>query len=208
MYTLLIKENLAAAAEILKKGGLVAVPTETVYGLAANAFDAAAVQRIYDVKGRPEYKPISLLISGVEDIERLSADVPDEARTLGERFWPGPLTMVLKKESSVPDIVTAGGDTVGLRCPDHPMTLELIRISGLPLAAPSANPSGFESPKDFQKVMEYFDGKIECAVDGGRCSVGSESTILDMTVRPFRILRQGSLPKYELIKLLGEGTKQ
>ena len=109
MYTLLIKENLAAAAEILKKGGLVAVPTETVYGLAANAFDAAAVQRIYEVKGRPEYKPISLLISGVEDIGRLSADAPDEARALGERFWPGPLTMVLNRNSSVPDIVTRAG---------------------------------------------------------------------------------------------------
>ena len=204
MHTFIIRDELSRAAEVIRNGGLVAVPTETVYGLAANAFDPDAVQRIYDVKGRPEYKPISLLISGMEDVERLAVNIPGEAKLLAERFWPGPLTMVLRKDRSVPEIVTAGGDTVGLRCPDHPQTLGLIKLAGLPLAAPSANPSGSESPKDFDKVMEYFDGKIDCAIDGGRCSVGSESTILDMTTYPFRIIRQGSLPREKLASILGE----
>lgn len=183
------------AAEIIKNGGLVAVPTETVYGLAANGLDRDAVMKIYAVKNRPEMKPISLLVFGMAEVEDFCQDIPASAYTLADRFWPGPLTMILFKKEKMPDIVTAGGDTVGVRCPDHPKTLEIIRLAGVPLAAPSANMSGAPSPKTVGEVLAVFDGKIEAAVDGGVCTVGIESTIVDMTVYPPRILRQGGLPR-------------
>ncbi|SHH91069.1 tRNA threonylcarbamoyl adenosine modification protein, Sua5/YciO/YrdC/YwlC family [Sporobacter termitidis DSM 10068] len=196
MKTLLITDSdMAPAAEIIRGGGLVAVPTETVYGLAANGLDGAAVQRIYDVKNRPETKPISLLVTGMADVEKFCADIPDAAYALAGRFWPGPLTMVLKKRDNVPDIVTAGGATVGVRCPDHQKTLELIRLAGVPLAAPSANLSGAPSPKNVDDVLKVFNGKIACAVDGGQCTVGIESTIVDLADGPPKILRQGGLAR-------------
>lgn len=196
MTTLIFNDNnIELAAEIIKAGGLVAVPTETVYGLAANGLDGGAVVKIYDVKSRPETKPISLLVSGMSDAEKFCRDIPPEAYILAERFWPGPLTMVLKKRDTVPEIVTAGGDTVGVRCPDHPKTLELIRLSGVPLAAPSANMSNGPSPKNVSDVLKVFDGKIDAAIDGGECAVGIESTIVDMTVSPPKILRQGGLAR-------------
>lgn len=199
MNTLFITDDhMAPAADIIKNGGLVAVPTETVYGLAANGLDAAAVEKIYDVKNRPETKPISLLVSGMTDVEKFCRDIPEAAYILAEAFWPGPLTMVLFKNSSVPDVVTAGGATVGVRCPDHPKTLALIRLAGVPLAAPSANLSGQPSPKNVSDVLKVFDGKIDAAIDGGTCTVGIESTILDLTVTPPRILRQGGLGKDKL----------
>jgi L-threonylcarbamoyladenylate synthase len=190
--------NMTPAAEIIKNGGLVAVPTETVYGLAANGLDQNAVMKIYEVKNRPETKPISLLVTGMDGVEKFCRDIPEPAYFLAEKFWPGPLTMILKRQPNVPDIVTSGGDTVGVRCPDHPKTLELIRLSGVPLAAPSANLSGEPSPKNVDAVLKTFDGKIDCAVDGGACAVGTESTILDLTVAPARILRQGGLQRGEL----------
>ena len=204
LTTLLIKDNnMAPAADILRRGGLAAVPTETVYGLAANGLDDTAVQKIYEVKNRPETKPISLLVSGMADVERFCRGIPAEAYALAARFWPGPLTMVLLKKKNVPDIVTAGGGTVGVRCPDHPKTLELIRLAGVPLAAPSANMSGAPSPKNVDDVLRVFDGKIECAVDGGPCAVGIESTIVDMTAHPPRILRQGGLGRTDIESVLG-----
>ena len=193
MKTEILTEDVSRAAEVIKNGGLAVVPTETVYGLAANAFDGAAVMKIYEVKGRPETKPISVLISGMEDVEKVAYDIPEEAYALAEKFWPGPLTMILKKRDAIPDIVTAGGDTIGVRCPDHEKTLEIIRLVKTPLAAPSANISGQPSPKNVARALEYFDGRIECAVDGGECTVGVESTIVDMTQKPFRILREGGL---------------
>ena len=193
MKTLLLKENILDAAEILRDGGLVAVPTETVYGLAGNGLDPNAVEKIYEVKGRPSIKPLSLMVHDESAMDALCLDVPEAARHLAGRFWPGPLTIVLKAGQSIPPIVRAGGSTVGLRCPDHPLTLELLRSCGLPLAAPSANPSGAESPKTAQKVLEYFDGQIDAVIDGGPCGLGTESTILDMSAGPFRILRQGAL---------------
>ena len=193
---------MSPAAEIIQNGGLVAVPTETVYGLAASGLDAAAVDRIYAVKNRPETKPISLLVSGMADAERFCRDIPAEAYTLAERFWPGPLTMVLYKNNNVPDIVTAGGNTVGVRCPDHRKTLALIRLAGVPLAAPSANMSGEPSPKSVGDVLAVFDGKIDAAIDGGPCGVGIESTIVDLTVKPPIILRQGGLPKAAIERAL------
>jgi L-threonylcarbamoyladenylate synthase len=193
---------MAPAAAFIKNGGLAAVPTETVYGLAANGLDAAAVEKIYEVKNRPETKPISLLVSGIDDVERFCLDVPGAAYDLAQAFWPGPLTMVLFKKTNVPDIVTAGGQTVGVRCPDHPKTLALLRLAGVPLATPSANLSGQPSPKNVEDVLKVFDGKIEAAIDGGPCTVGIESTVLDLTVSPPKILRQGGLPKADIEAVL------
>ena len=193
------------AAEIIKTGGLVAVPTETVYGLAGNGLDEEAVKQIYEVKGRPQVKPLSLMVPGAEAMDRYCEDVPQGARLLAERFWPGPLTIVLKAKDFIPSIVLAGGDTVGLRCPDHPMTLELLKKAGVPFAAPSANPSGEESPKTAQKVWDYFSGRIEGIIDGGECGIGRESTIISMAQKPYRILRQGALAEKEIASALTEG---
>ena len=193
------------AAEIIKTGGLVAVPTETVYGLAGNGLDEEAVKQIYEVKGRPQVKPLSLMVPGAEAMDRYCEDVPQGARLLAERFWPGPLTIVLKAKDFIPSIVLAGGDTVGLRCPDHPMTLELLKKAGVPFAAPSANPPGEESPKTAQKVWDYFSGKIEGIIDGGECGIGRESTIISMAQKPYRILRQGALAEKEIASALTEG---
>ena len=206
MKTAIITDNMNDAAEVIKSGGLCAVPTETVYGLAANGLDPAAVEKIYEVKNRPETKPISLLVSGMDDVERFCKDIPDSAYVMAERFWPGPLTMILPRRDNVPDIVTAGGDTVGVRCPDHPMTLEIIRLAGVPLAAPSANISGQPSPKNLGQALEYFDGKIEAAVDGGQCGVGIESTIVDMTRTPPVILRLGGLSRQRISEEAGIET--
>ena len=204
MKTLLIKDNdMTAAAAIIQNGGLVAVPTETVYGLAADGLNAAAVLKIYDVKGRPETKPINLLVSGMVDVELFCRDIPDAAYALAEKFWPGPLTIVLKKKENVPDIVTAGGDTVGVRCPDHPKTLALIKLAGVPLAAPSANLSGQPSPKSAGDVLEVFDGKIDAVIDGGPCQVGVESTIVGLATDEPVLFRLGGLPAEEIEQVLG-----
>lgn len=190
-----IIKDIFRAADILKNGGLVAVPTETVYGLAANGLDSKAVARIYEAKGRPAEKAVSLMVAGAEWIDRLCVSVPEEAYALARKFWPGPLTLVLPASPEIPDIVTAGSGTVGLRCPDHPMTLELIKRCGFPLAAPSANLSGEPSPKSAREVYAALGGGIDCILDGGICAIGLESTIVDLTVSPPRILRQGGLPR-------------
>ena len=204
METTVIRDNISRAAELIKAGALVAVPTETVYGLAGNGLDEQAVREIYEVKGRPEVKPLSLMVPGPEAIKRYCADVPAAAIRLAEHFWPGPLTIVLKASDLVPDIVRAGGATVGLRCPDHPLTLEALRLAQLPFAAPSANPSGALSPKTAEDVLRYFSGKIEAVIDGGPCGIGFESTILDMSKTPYQILRQGALSEAEIKKVLAE----
>lgn len=204
MKTEIITEKLSHAAKLIKDGELVAVPTETVYGLAGNGLDATAVEKIYEIKGRPEVKPLSLMVSGKTAMSKYCEAVPKQAKRLAEKFWPGPLTIVLKAKDIVPDIVRAGGETVALRCPDHPMTLELIKKSALPLAAPSANPSGAESPKTAQEVMEYFDGKIAAVIDGGRCGIGTESTIIDMSSVPYKILRSGALSEASIRSALAD----
>ena len=193
-----------AAAQALRAGGLCAVPTETVYGLAACATDAAAVEKIYAVKGRPEKKPLSLLVAGTEALDRWGREVPQAALSLAERFWPGPLTLVVRAAPEIPSVVRAGGETVGLRCPDHPLTLSLLRLLALPLAAPSANPSGAKSPVTARQVLDFFDGKIDCVLDGGECGLGRESTIVDMSAAPYRILRQGALPREAIRAALRE----
>ena len=196
-------DDLSYAAEVILRGGLVAVPTDTIYGLAANGLDAKAVSRIYDVKGRPEQKALILLVPGLEDARAFCRDIPESAYTLAAAFWPGALTLILHSLHTVPDIVTAGGDTIGVRCPGHPKALELLRLAGVPLAAPSANPSGMPSPKTAREVLDYFDGKIDCVIDGGECSLGFESTIIDLTVSPFRVLRGGALPEEDILRALG-----
>ena len=203
MKTVLIKDDdLSYAVETLLSGGLVGVPTETVYGLAGNGLDAGAVSRIYEVKGRPEVKPLSLLVPNIKVAETVCAGIPKSARLLAEEFWPGPLTIVLPKRDTVPQIVTAGGNTIGIRCPDHPKTLELLRLAGVPAAAPSANISDMPSPKSAEDVLAYFDGKINCIIDGGRCMFGVESTIVSLVTHPYKILRQGILPEEKIAKVL------
>ena len=192
---------------IMRGGGLVAVPTETVYGLAGNGLDEKAVAEIYEVKGRPEVKPLSLMVHDAASMERYCENVPPQAYTLAKKFWPGPLTIVMKAKPRVPEIVRAGGETVGLRCPDHPLTLELLEKSGVPFAAPSANPSGEPSPKNADSVLKYFDGKIDAVLDGGECGIGCESTLIDLSRTPYRILRQGALPADEIADALVDGMK-
>lgn len=192
---------------IMCGGGLVAVPTETVYGLAGNGLDEKAVAEIYEVKGRPEVKPLSLMVHDAASMERYCENVPPQAYTLAKKFWPGPLTIVMKAKPCVPEIVRAGGETVGLRCPDHPLTLELLEKSGVPFAAPSANPSGEPSPKNADSVLKYFDGKIDAMLDGGECGIGCESTLIDLSRTPYRILRQGALPADEIADAFVDSMK-
>ena len=204
MKTEIITKDISRAAEIISSGGLVAVPTETVYGLAGNGLNEEAVKEIYSVKGRPEVKALSLMVPGKEAMKQYCENVPGAACALAEKFWPGPLTIILESRDCVPEIVRAGGSTVGLRCPDHDLTLELLKSCALPLAAPSANPSGEPSPKNAKKVLEYFDGKIGAVLDGGECGIGTESTIIDMSQRPYRILRKGALSEKEISRALAE----
>ena len=202
MNTKRISREIETAAVLLREGSLVAVPTETVYGLAGNGLDEKVIESIYEVKGRPAVKPISLMVPGPEAIDQLCTEVSEAARQLAERFWPGPLTLVLRAKESVPEILRAGGATVGLRCPRQEQTLRLLREVEFPLAVPSANPSGAESPKDAEQVLRYFDGKIAAVIDGGPCALGLESTVLDLSRTPYRILRQGSLPAEEIMDAL------
>ena len=206
MKTVRLGADIAPAIEILRAGGLVAVPTETVYGLAGDGLNAAAVEQIYAVKGRPAVKPLSLMVAGAEDMPRYCENVPGAAEILARRFWPGPLTIVLEARGDVvPEIVRAGGHTVGLRCPDHAVTLALLQRCGCPLAAPSANPSGAPSPKTAAEVLSYFDGEIDAVIDGGPCGIGTESTIVDLSQTPYRILRQGALAADEVFGALAAG---
>jgi len=199
-----IEEKISAAARILREGGLVGIPTETVYGLAANGLDAAAVKRVFEAKGRPQDNPLILHVTGPQWLPRFCREIPPLAYVLARKFWPGPLTMVLKcRKDVVPDVITAGLDTVAVRCPNHPVTLDIIREAGVPLAAPSANTSGRPSCTTAQDVLEDMNGKIEGVVDGGPCSVGVESTILDLTCTPPRLLRPGGLSVEMLEQLIG-----
>ena len=204
METLIFDHGTGSSAEIICAGGLVAVPTETVYGLAGNGMDEKAVEKIYEVKGRPAIKPLSLMVASPEEIGRFAVDVPESAKTLAEKFWPGPLTIVLKANPDIPEIVRAGGDTIGLRCPDHALTLQALREAGVPFAAPSANLSGALSPKTAGDVLKVFDGVIDAVIDGGVCTLGRESTILDMSKKPYRVLRQGALPEESISEALAE----
>ena len=198
------REEIAAAAEIIRGGGLLGIPTETVYGLGTNGLDPAAVQNIFAAKGRPQDNPLILHVPGADWLERYCRDIPAAAYTLAERFWPGPLTMILPRREVVPDVTTGGLDTVGVRCPDHPVTLAIIREAGVPVAAPSGNRSGRPSPTCARHMIEDMDGRIEAIVDGGACGVGVDSTIIDLTGEMPRLLRPGGLPLESLREVLGE----
>ncbi len=192
------------AADIIKNGGLVAIPTETVYGLGANGLDEQTVLRIFEAKGRPQDNPLILHISGPEQIEQFCHNIPQSAYDLAERFWPGPLTMVLPARESVPRRTTAGLDTVAVRCPDCDVTRKIIRLSGVPIAAPSANISGKPSTTTAEHVRHDHDGRIDAIVDGGPCRVGVESTIVDLTERRPRLLRPGGITPEQLLEVLGD----
>ncbi len=199
-------QSIEQAADILRRGGLLAIPTETVYGLGANGLDETAVLHIFEAKGRPQDNPLILHIPDAGWLERYCEDVPDAAYKLAERFWPGPLTMILKKKPCVPLRTTGGLETVGMRCPDHPVTRAIIERAGVPVAAPSANTSGRPSCTTAEHVREDMWGKIDGIVDGGPCQVGVESTIIDLTVTPPQLLRPGGLPLESLRDALGEVT--
>lgn len=192
------------AAELLKAGKLVAIPTETVYGLAANGFDAAAIAGIFEAKGRPHFDPLILHIANMDQVGRLTTAFPENAKKLADRFWPGPLTLVLPKSDLVPDLATSGLDTVGIRMPNHPMTRELLQLIDFPLAAPSANPFGYISPTTAQHVKDQLNGKIDYILDGGNCDVGIESTIVGFADNRITILRQGGISKEEIEEIVGE----
>ena len=200
------KESIAQAADILRRGGLLAIPTETVYGLGANGLDENAVLHIFEAKGRPQDNPLILHIPDASWLTRYCEDVPEAAYRLAGRFWPGPLTMILKKKPCVPLRTTGGLETVGMRCPDHAVTRAIIEKAGVPVAAPSANTSGRPSCTTAEHVREDMWGKIDGIVDGGACEVGVESTIIDLTVTPPQLLRPGGLPLESLVDALGEVT--
>ncbi len=191
------------AAEALRAGEVVALPTETVYGLAANALDPVAVTRIFEIKGRPSHNPIIVHVSDVAMARRFAADWPVEAAKLAQSFWPGPLTLIVPKSADIPDIVTAGGPTVGLRWPSHPFMQAVIRECGFPLAAPSANPSNFLSPTNANHVRETLGERLRLIVDGGQSQVGIESTVVDVTTQPPTVLRPGMIHAESLLAALG-----
>lgn len=182
-------DDVVPAAEIIRGGGLLGIPTETVYGLGANGLDPEAVANIFAAKGRPQDNPLILHIPSAAWLERYCRNISDAAYALADRFWPGPLTMILERGDMVPDVVTAGLDTVGMRCPAHPVCRAILTAADLPVAAPSGNTSGRPSPTTAQHMLEDMDGKIDGIVDGGPCTVGVESTIIDLTVMPPRLLR-------------------
>lgn len=191
------------AAEAIRRGQLVAMPTETVYGVAANALDPEAVRRLYALKGRPAENPMIVHIARLEDLSELVGEFPDAARTLAERFWPGPLTMVLRKSPKVPPEVTAGLDTIAVRMPRHPVALQLILAAGVPLAAPSANRFTRLSPTGPEHIDDELRAGLACVLDGGRSPVGLESTVIDMTVWPPQILRPGGVSRGDIQAALG-----
>jgi L-threonylcarbamoyladenylate synthase len=192
------------ATELLRKGELVALPTETVYGLAANALDAAAVARIYKVKGRPSNNPIIVHVASLAMARSCVARWPTLADRLADSFWPGPLTLVLPRANAIPDAVAAGGRTVGVRWPSHPFIQAVIRQCGFPLAAPSANLSNRLSPTKAGHVQNQIGDRVSLIVDGGQCQVGIESTVLDLSVAPPRLLRPGMIHESALLAVTGE----
>lgn len=198
-----MSSEIAAAARILQQGGLVAFPTETVYGLGANGLDPVAAARIFEAKRRPAFDPLILHVLGAEELAGVTASTPGLARLLIEHFWPGPLTLVLPKSEAVPAIVTSGLDTVAVRSPAHPVARELLRSAGLPLAAPSANSFGSLSPTRAQHVRDDLGDAVDMVLDGGDCEWGVESTIVDATGEVPVVLRYGALSLEEIERVVG-----
>ena len=208
METLFLSADAAGTAEIAAKiirdGGLVAIPTETVYGLGANGLDENAVAKIFEAKGRPQDNPLILHVADSADMERFCHSIPESAYRLAEAFWPGPLTMVLPARDIVPKRTTAGLSTVAVRCPDCEITRKVITLAGVPVAAPSANISGKPSTTTAQHVRHDHDGRIDAIIDGGSCRVGVESTIVDLTEERPRLLRPGGVTPEQLLEILGD----
>lgn len=195
---------LQEAAELLRTGETVAFPTDTVYGLGAHALNAEAVQKIYEAKGRPSDKPLIILICDKKQLEEFASGISEAAQKLIDVFWPGPLTLVFKQRpDTVPDYVTRGLETVAVRMPDHPVALQLLQMAGIPIAAPSANLSGHASPTDAEQVHRDLDGRIAAVVDGGICSVGVASTILDVSGDTPVILRRGTITREQMEQVTG-----
>ncbi|MCD6446164.1 threonylcarbamoyl-AMP synthase [Candidatus Bathyarchaeota archaeon] len=192
-------EKIRVAAEIIKKGGLVAFPTETVYGLGADALNSKAVLKLFKAKNRPLDNPPIVHVGYIKDVYSLVRDVPKKAEKLMKNFWPGPLTLIFKRSEVVPEVTTAGLDTVAIRMPNHKVALALLRESKKPIAAPSANLAGKPSPTTAEHVLADLDGRIDAVLDGGQTNIGVESTVLDLTVDPPQVLRPGGTP-YEVLR--------
>lgn len=191
------------AAGLLAQGKLVAIPTETVYGLAANALNADAVIRIFEAKNRPTFDPLIIHVASLEDAQKYALDIPPLAMQLASAFWPGPLTLVLPKRNIIPDVVTSGLDAVAIRVPAHPITLRLLEKIDFPLAAPSANPFGYVSPTEARHVEKQLGNKTDYILDGGACNVGIESTIVSFTDGVPKVLRLGGLPVDDIEEITG-----
>ncbi len=203
-----IGKDINKAKQLLRQGELVAIPTETVYGLAGNALDSEAVIKIFQVKNRPQFDPLIIHLPSFEKVNRYAENIPDNARNLAEVFWPGPLTLLLNKKKIIAELVTAGLPTVGIRCPDHPLTMELLQDLDFPLAAPSANPFGYVSPTTAQHVNDQLGDKIRYILDGGPCRVGIESTIIGFENGVATVYRSGGLPVEDIESIVGKVTLQ
>lgn len=199
----IISNDIQKAADLLSQQEVVAIPTETVYGLAGSIFSESAIRKIFDVKGRPLFNPLIVHIGSVEQLEDIAADLPPKARKLADTFWPGPITLVLRKKEAVPDLITAGKDTVAVRMPNHPITLDLLRRIPFPLAAPSANPFNRISPTEAMHVEHYFHGQIQMVLDGGPCQKGLESTIIGFEDEDPVLYRLGSLSVEDIENTIG-----
>jgi len=197
-------EIIHQAAEIIRKGGIVAFPTETVYGLGADVFNPLAVARVFEVKRRPYFDPLIVHVANPNDVKELVKEIPSNAKKMIERFWPGPLTVVLLREEGIPDIVTAGLPTIAIRMPDHPMALSLIKESKCPIAAPSANPFGYLSPTTAEHVREQLGDQVDLILDGGPCPVGVESTVVSFSENKPRLLRPGGVSLEEIETIIGK----
>ena len=197
-----LQEQVEKGVRILKSGGVIAYPTDTVYGFGARFDNTTAVERVFLVKHRPRNMALPLLLSDASQMDELAVNIPESARRLASRFWPGALTIVLHKSKTVADIITAGGDTVALRVPAHPVTLALIRGVGVPIVGTSANLTGKPSPVTADEVMSQLDGTVDLIIDGGRSPVGKESTIVDLTGKVPVIVRQGAISADEIMAIL------
>ena len=198
-----ILDDINDAAARLKRGQLVAFPTETVYGLGANALDPLAVARIFEAKQRPSFDPLIVHVADVQCISEVAVDLPDPGQLLADKFWPGPMTLVLPRTSQIPDLVTSGLPGVGVRIPQHPIARQLLAAAAIPVAAPSANPFGGVSPTTVQHVSEGLDGRIDAILDGGPCSIGLESTVISLMDDDPVVLRLGGLSIEDIEKVIG-----
>ncbi len=198
------KKDIETASYAIESGDVVAIPTETVYGLGANALSENAVNKIFQAKGRPNDNPLIVHIANIKDIEKLWVNIPDKAYSLALKFWPGPLTIICEKSDKVPDVTSGGLDSIGVRIPSSKIALDIIEKSGCAIAAPSANISGRPSPTRVADVIEDLSGKVPFIVDGGDCEVGVESTVLTLLTNPPRILRPGRVTKEEIEAIIGE----